>query len=123
MGSSHHGDKAGPVDPTFVERLMREREEDLRANIERMIPKVKLGAQQDFPEGRYGPTDEGSLSFAVGHDERNGKVIVDFGSPVNWLALDAAQAKHLAQLLINHAEAASVSNRGEAIRRALEDEK
>lgn len=74
---------------------------------QRMIPNVELGKQNDFPEGRYGPTDEGAIAFAFGHDAQNGKVFLDFNTPVKWMAMDPEQAVHLAEHLIQHARKAS----------------
>lgn len=99
---------------------MREAMSDDRKLFEnRMTPEILLGKQQDFPAGEYGPTDEGALSFAVGHDSRNGKVVIDFGSPVHWMALDADQARHFAQLLMNHAEATRTTPLARSIKKAL----
>jgi hypothetical protein len=41
----------------------------------------KLGATGEFPLGRLNRHDEGTLSFAIGHDLKKRTVIVDFGTP------------------------------------------
>lgn len=105
MGSSHHGDGSGPIDSDLAERMAEARREDLQRFTEKMTPHIELGKQHDFPQGAYGPSDEGALAFAVGHDTDNRRVVVDFGSPVQWFALEPAQARHLAELLRTHADA------------------
>lgn len=104
MGSSHHGD--GPIESLpegFIEHLLKTREKGMRQKAEQMTPEVQLGAQHDFPAGQYGPTDEGALRFAVGHDKTNGRVVMEFGSPVAFMAMEPDQARHLANLLLTHA--------------------
>lgn len=61
----------------------------------------QLGPTGRFPKGKLDSTDEGELRFAVAH--RDGKVIVDFGSPVVWIGLDASDARQLAEILLRHA--------------------
>src|SRR5258708_19254484 len=38
------------------------------------------GALGDFPEGQLTKTDEGAIQFAIG--EKDGKVVIDFGTAV-----------------------------------------
>ena len=52
------------------------------------------------------PHDEGALTFAVG--VRDGKVTVEFGSPVKWFGMTASQARQLADLLIARADQAQI---------------
>ena len=59
------------------------------------------GALGDFPEGKLTKTDEGAIQFAVG--EKDGKVILDFGTPVNWVGMNPQQAADLASLLLKRA--------------------
>jgi hypothetical protein len=63
---------------------------------------MKPGATGDFPDGKLDETDEGGLAFGVGHDAQ-GYVRIDFGKPVAWMAMPAAQAVELARLLLRHA--------------------
>lgn len=102
--ADHYGDddvKRGElVRKAFFEEISQKRE---GKGIERMIPDVKLGPQQDFPAGSYGPEDQGALAFAVGHDQRNKKVFLEFGVEVKWLAMDPEQAVNLAEILIQYA--------------------
>ena len=59
------------------------------------------GAIGSYPEGHLTPTDEGAIQFAVG--ESNGKVVVDFGTPVQWLGMSVQQAADLASSLLKKA--------------------
>ena len=119
MASNHHGDAPrGAADELYTE-MAKAVEQDRERMRELFTPEITLGKQEDFPAGAYGPMDEGALAFAVGHDERNGKVVIDFGSAVHWLALDADQARHLAQLILNHADATRTVPVAKAIRAAI----
>jgi hypothetical protein len=59
----------------------------------------QLGATGHFPEGKYAVNDEGELSFAVAADKANGKVLINFGKPVQALGMSADDAIRLAELL------------------------
>lgn len=62
---------------------------------------LKLGATNEFPRGKFNQADEGGLRFAIGVMERT--VIVDFGTPVAWMGLDADTAEAFARSLIEKA--------------------
>ena len=62
---------------------------------------MKLGATGRFPHGRYQPDDEGELRFVVGSTP--GKVRIDFGKPIEWLAMPPDKAREFAQALMRHA--------------------
>jgi len=62
---------------------------------------LDLGATGEFPEGKLTDQDEGEVKFAVGFKE--GKVILDFGSPVVWMGMSPEQAKELARSLLKFA--------------------
>ena len=70
------------------------------------------GALGDFPEGKLTKQDEGAIQFAIG--SKDGKVVIDFGTPVHWLGLTAQQAADLASLLLNKAREVGRRN-GESI--------
>ena len=67
---------------------------------------VKLGATGEFPEGKVNEHDEGEITLAV--VSREGKVFVEFGKPVAWLAFGPLQAKQFALSLMT----ASLSAQG-----------
>ena len=60
-----------------------------------------LGPTGRFPEGKLAPQDEGELRYRVGG--KDGKVIIDYGSPVHSVGLTKAQACELGRLLITRA--------------------
>jgi hypothetical protein len=62
---------------------------------------TELGPTGDFPEGKLGPDDEGGLVVAINVTE--GKVRVDFGTPVAWFALSHEQALEYAAGIIDAA--------------------
>ena len=68
---------------------------------------TKLGATGRFPDGAINTEDDGELRFAVG--ERRGLVIVQFGTPVSWLAIPPAIAIELADALRQYANMAMAS--------------
>ncbi len=83
------------MQPEFIKRL-RENSESLNE---------KLGKTHQHPEGRLTPQDEGAIKFAVG--VKDGKVIIDYGTPVSWIGMPPEQAMELAQLLIKRAQSIS----------------
>lgn len=56
-----------------------------------------LGPTGEFPEGKARPDDRGELQMAVGIE--NGKVVVHFGTAVNWIGLPAQNAIELGELI------------------------
>jgi len=108
----HHGDE-----PFFPEGSKHQREfEDKRfAELREMIEggdRAKLsralldttgfiGATGLHPEGKLSPDDEGGIQFRVGSE--NGKVVLDFGKPIQWVGMDAQQAADLASSLMKWA--------------------
>lgn len=62
-----------------------------------------LGATGKFPMGHLNYSDEGELRFGVAADKRNGKILVEFGKPVAWIALDPHLARELARTLMEKA--------------------
>lgn len=70
------------------------------------------GAVGDYPDGKLTKSDEGSLQFAIG--EQNGKVVIDFGTPVQWVGMTPQQAAEFASSLL--AKAREVGRkRGETV--------
>jgi hypothetical protein len=62
------------------------------------------GALGDFPEGQLTKSDEGAVQFAVG--VKDGKVVLDFGTPVAWVGMNPQQAADLASSILKHARIA-----------------
>ncbi len=63
----------------------------------------KLGATGEFPDGKLAEADEGQIRFAIAADKHNNVVHVDFGKPIQWLAMKPKQAADLGQLLCEKA--------------------
>jgi hypothetical protein len=63
--------------------------------------KKPLGSTGKYPLGKLDPTDEGELNIAV--FILKGKIRIEFGKPVAWLAMPPKQAIDFAELIIRHA--------------------
>jgi hypothetical protein len=79
----HHGSNP---DPDLVRRLNQ-----LMAN--------EPGPTGQYPQGKYTEHDEGEITYRVAADVKEQKVIVDFGSPVVWIAFDYDSAMALSEAL------------------------
>ena len=66
------------------------------------------GALGDFPLGQIAKDDEGAIQFAIG--EKDGKVIIDFGTPVHWLGMTPQQAADFASAVIKRARTVARAN-------------
>ncbi len=89
---SHHGTEPG--DPEFegIRKLMAEMKSSASSF------RGPVGA---YPHGMLSKADEGSLQFAIG--DKDGKVVIDFGSPVAWIGMTAQDAMDLASALMKRA--------------------
>lgn len=94
---SHHGSK--PIDemPEGIRRLINEMKNTAGFR----------GAIGSFPAGKLTKCDEGAIQFAVG--EKDGKVVLDFGSPVSWIGMSPQEAADLASVLLRRAREAARS--------------
>ncbi len=70
------------------------------------------GALGTFPEGQLTKTDEGAIQFSVG--AKDGKVVLDFGTPVHWFGMTPQMAADLASLLMKKAREVARIN-GESV--------
>ena len=117
---SHHG--SNPFDgerQDALRKLMKDtREMKEPEAIRRQITRTLLdttgfiGATGLHPDGKLTPQDEGGIQFRVGSE--NDKVVLDFGSPVHWVGMDAQQAADLASSLMKWARIVGRKN-GETI--------
>ena len=71
--------------------------------IKRFIEQAEGRAKRAYSEGRIHATDEGDLSCAITTDHTHGKILMDFGKPVTWLAMTPKDAFAWAQELIKRA--------------------
>ena len=65
---------------------------------------VKIGATGTFPYGKLDPHDEGEIAVAIAADPRHGVVRFEFGKLISFLALPAAHARQLAEVLVEKAD-------------------
>lgn len=105
---SHHGFEpfpgSGEEEPGFQKRaaLMRE-----------LLNTTGFrGAIGAYPEGKLNKADEGNIQFAV--SEQDGKVVIDFGTPVAWVGMSPQQAIDFASTVINRARLVARKN-GETV--------
>lgn len=88
----HHGDR------WFKEMADQAKaRETIAAIAGQLKEQASLGATDSFPEGSLTPDDKGELRFAI--TSIGGKVIVTFGTPVEWLGLTPRIARQFAQAL------------------------
>jgi hypothetical protein len=83
---------------------------DLAKTLKQQRKIHKPGATGKFPEGKLVPNDEGEVRLIVGHFRD--KVIVDFGTPVKWFAMEPEQAIELAKHIRKNAEKAQIVKKG-----------
>jgi hypothetical protein len=96
MAHHSHHDNSSPISTDEKRQLKR----DL-ADLFRDRPSLDLGPTGQFPEGKMNDADEGEIRVAIG--QKDGKVVIDFGSPVAWIGLTAEQAEDIASTLRQHA--------------------
>jgi hypothetical protein len=70
------------------------------------------GALGEFQAPKITKDDEGAIQFAIG--ERDGKVVVDFGTPTHWLGMTPQQAADFASTLLKRARMVARKN-GETV--------
>lgn len=103
----HHGSGPFEDDPESPERKAMEEKkfEAIQSRNKLMRDLLNTtgfrGALGDFPMGQLTKSDEGAIQFAVGH--KDGKVVLDFGTPVHWVGMSPQQAADLASSLLSKA--------------------
>ncbi len=75
------------------------------------------GATGLFPDGQLTPEDEGAIQFGV--TGKDGKVVLEFGTPVAWIGMEPQQAADLAMTMLKHARAVGRAS-GKLVHFALE---
>lgn len=84
---AHHGDTAlGGLGNSMPESLRQALSEPL------------VGATGTYPEGQVSPGDVGAVQFMIG--SRNGRIILDFGTPVHWLSMNPCDAHQIVMNLL-----------------------
>lgn len=95
MSLQHHSEGMSPE--------FRKLFENQQAARQRLQEQIDGRAKRTFSGGRIGATDDGDLAFAVGTHPEKELVCIDFGKPVEWVAMQPQQAIELAQSLIKQA--------------------
>ena len=101
----HHGSDPFDHDPKKL------------AQMQKLMAELKnttsfRGALGEFPEGKVSASDEGAIQFGV--TTKDGKVILDFGTPVAWVGMNPQDAADLASVLLKNAREAG-RQRGEVV--------
>ena len=66
----------------------------------RFLDQVNARAKRNYSSGRLGADDDGDLAIAVVADTRHQVVRIDFGKPVEWVALDIPAIERLETMLM-----------------------
>ena len=61
-----------------------------------------LGATGKYPKGKMHEQDEGELKVAMTVDEKNKRIVIDFGKPIAWIGITSSEAKMLAVALMEN---------------------
>lgn len=77
--------------------------EAFRQQMEIEAQRMGLGATSRHPSGSIHGSDEGEIRLGVASDDKSGKVMLNFGKPVTWIAFNPEEAIGVAQALIQHA--------------------
>lgn len=86
-------------DPEIIRLFMQQFEK--AKLIQEEANQLGLGPTGQFPEGKLTQADEGEIKIGV--TSYQGKVIIDFGSPVTWIGFTPELADQLAQSLLEKA--------------------
>lgn len=63
---------------------------------------AKLGATNEFPDGKITEHDEDGLMFNVGHTPDFKRIVIEFGKPISWMAMDPSEAETVARGILSH---------------------
>jgi hypothetical protein len=64
-----------------------------------MYDRNDLGATGRYPSGSCRPDDLGEIRLAVTASREAGRIVIDFGKPVTWVALTAEDAEGFIEVL------------------------
>src|SRR6266403_329896 len=111
---AHHGSEPLDGAPEDPERKIAFEQKVARNKLMRDLLNTTgfKGALGAFPEGQLTKTDEGAIQFAIG--EKDGKVVIDFGTAVHWVGMTPQQAAEFASLLLKRAREVARKN-GETV--------
>jgi hypothetical protein len=69
------------------------------------------GPTGDFPQGKLNADDEGALNIAISQEK--GVVRIDFGKPIEWLAMPPDLAFDFASTILVHARRLKLDEEGQ----------
>lgn len=81
---------------------MRPEDSEMQQALSEQAREMALGPTGQFPGGQITPSDQGEIKISAGIIK--GKVILNFGSPVQALGFTAEQARGLARILVAQAD-------------------
>lgn len=76
-----------------------EEHDRLRRQVREFAVDAALGATDKFPRGKVNEQDEGGIMMAVAHDHGTKTVVINFGKPTAWLALEYENAIELSNMI------------------------
>jgi hypothetical protein len=98
----HHGqDGHGELPPELREALDQEKIA-FRDIVPDRLRELQRKIEGEHPEGVLNPEDQGALMVAFGVEQ--GKVILAFPKPIDWVALGPDQAREAAETLLERAK-------------------
>ena len=69
------------------------------------MAQTPAGPTGRFPDGKLHDGDEGGLTVAVWLDAPNSAVVLEFGTQISWMGMDADTARAIATKMIALADA------------------
>ena len=100
---SHHSSKPDEEMSDFMKDMLNEITPE---TIENLTRPINLGPTGKFPDGKLTEADEGEIEFSI--FGKDGKVVIEFGSPVHWVGMTPPQAAAVAEALLKHARKQAV---------------
>jgi hypothetical protein len=88
---SNHGEEMSPEMRRHLDKFFQEQNKDLG-----------LGPTGKFPAGQIHSSDKGELKLAISH--KDGKVLIAFGCPTEWVGFPKTQAVLFAETILAHAK-------------------
>ena len=73
-------------------------------DMKRFMDQIFGTPKREYPQGRIAADDEGVLAMAMAVDARHGVIRIEFGKPVEWMAIDKVRAVEFAEKLLSMAK-------------------
>jgi hypothetical protein len=93
---AHHSDQPfGDFNPEdlFRKSMQNPQREKINELMAEAMQQKKMGPTGKFPDGKLNDTDEGEIQ--VGIAEVDGRVVMNFGKPIEWIGFTKEQAKQI----------------------------